>query len=73
VPRILKAAGVDRLTPHGLRHGSATVMLANGVPLKLIQAQLGHRSPTMTNRYAHVIRETQREALTSLDRVARRR
>lgn len=73
LPRILRAAGLERLTPHGLRHGSATLMLADGVPLKVIQAQLGHRSPTMTNRYAHLIRDTQREALKPLDRAASRR
>lgn len=71
LPRFLEAAGLGRLTPHGLRHGAATLMLADGASMEVIAAQLGHRSKTTTKRYAHVARTSQREALRSLDRAAR--
>jgi len=69
LPRILVDAGLDRLTPHLLRHGAATLMLADGHPMRVIAEQLGHRNPALTARiYAHVIPEAQRSAVSSLDR-----
>jgi integrase len=66
-PRILERAGLDHLTPHGLRHGAATLMTADGIPLPVIAKQLGHRSTNMTARYAHVVPEAQRSAIAALD------
>lgn len=73
VPRVLTAAGLDRLTPHGLRHGLATLMAGKGASLKLIGDQLGHLSPAMTNRYAHIVPEAQRAALQAAGRPVRKR
>lgn len=57
-PRILQDAGLARLNPHGTRHGVATMLLAQGVPMKHVSEQLGHRSITTTDRfYAHVAPE----------------
>lgn len=69
LPRILEAAGLPRLTPHGLRHGAATLMLSGGAPMRAIADQLGHRNPALTARvYAHVIPELQRAAVNLLQR-----
>lgn len=69
LPRILERAGLHRLTPHALRHGAATLMLADGHPMRVIAEQLGHRNPALTARvYAHVIPEAQRSAVASLER-----
>lgn len=69
LPRILSQAGLARLTPHALRHGAATLMLAGGVPMRVIAEQLGHRNPALTARiYAHVIPEAQRTAVGHLPR-----
>lgn len=66
-PRILVAAGLPRLTPHALRHGAATLMLADGVAMRTISEQLGHRNmSTTSDRYAHVVPEAQVRALGSL-------
>ncbi len=55
--------GLPRLTAHGLRHTSATLMLANGVPPKVAAERLGHADPTLfTNLYSHVTPTMQREA-----------
>jgi integrase len=44
-------------------------MLADGTPMRVIAEQLGHRNPAITARiYAHVIPESQRAALASLER-----
>lgn len=50
-----KAAGVKRIRIHDLRHSCASLLLANGVPLKHIQEWLGHSDFTTTaNIYAHL-------------------
>jgi len=41
---------------HGLRHASGSLALANGVPLTVVSAQLGHSRPHFTARvYSHVL------------------
>lgn len=66
-PRLLVAHGLPRLTPHGLRHGAATLMVAKGVHMRVVAEQLGHRNPALTARiYAHVLPEAQREAVKAL-------
>jgi integrase len=58
-----KEAGLPRLTSHGLRHTSATLMLASGVPPKVAAERLGHADPTLfTNLYSHVTPTMQRDA-----------
>jgi integrase len=55
--------GLPRLTAHGLRHTSATLMLATGVPPKVAAERLGHADPTLfTNLYSHVTPTMQRDA-----------
>lgn len=69
LPRILAAAGRERLAPHALRHGAATIMLAGGASMRVIAEQLGHRNPALTARiYAHVVPESQRAAVDLLER-----
>ena len=60
-------AGLPRLTAHGLRHTSATLMLDNGVPPKVAAERLGHADATLfMNLYSHVTPTMQREAADRL-------
>lgn len=69
LPLLLERAGLPRVTPHGLRHGAATLMVAGGVHMRVVAEQLGHRNPALTARvYAHVVPEVQREAVQALPR-----
>lgn len=62
VPEIATAAGLPRITPHGFRHGAATLLVSRGAHMRLIAAQLGHANPALTARiYAHVVPESARE------------
>ena len=48
-------AGKHRMRFHDLRHSCASLLLANGVPLKQIQEWLGHSDfSTTANIYAHL-------------------
>lgn len=61
--RLSEEIGVPRLTAHGLRHTSATLMLATGVPPKVAAERLGHADATLfTNLYSHVTPTMQRDA-----------
>ena len=44
--RACKAAGIAHYHPHDLRHRSASVQIARGVPVTLLAAQLGHSPGT---------------------------
>ena len=54
-PKLLDANGLRRIRFHDLRHSCASLMLANGVPMKQIQEWLGHSDfSTTANFYAHL-------------------
>jgi integrase/recombinase XerD len=51
-------AGIERhVTPHMLRHTVATLLLRNGVDIRVVQEFLGHTSIATTQRYTHVSKE----------------
>jgi integrase len=66
-PRLLERAGLPRMTVHQLRHGHATLLLAQGVPMRVIADQLGHADPGFTARvYSHVVPSMQNAAVKGL-------
>ncbi len=65
---IRKAAGLDSLRYHDLRHSAASAMLGAGIDVATTAAILGHSSPAVTLRvYSHSIPSRQREAAAMLD------
>jgi integrase len=46
--KLVAASGLPPVTLHGLRHGAATLALAAGADLKVVQDQLGHSTITLT-------------------------
>ena len=52
--KVSKAAGLETVNPHMLRHSFASHMVEHDVSTEMIQAMLGHRSPASTNLYMHV-------------------
>lgn len=50
--RVAAKAGItERISPHSLRHATATLLLDAGVPLRDVQRLLGHVDPRTTMRY----------------------
>ncbi|MBR6407447.1 MAG: site-specific integrase, partial [Clostridia bacterium] len=54
-PQYIQRHGIQKMRFHDLRHSCASLLLANGVPLKQIQEWLGHSDfSTTANIYAHL-------------------
>jgi site-specific recombinase xerD len=54
-PKFLKKNGLRVIRFHDLRHSCASMLLANGVPMKQIQDWMGHSDfSTTANIYAHL-------------------
>ncbi len=59
-----KKAKVPEIRLHDLRHTHATLMIAAGVPVKVVSERLGHSTPAFTMTvYQHVLPGMQREAV----------
>lgn len=62
--------GLPQMTPHGLRHLHASLLLAEGLPLPAVSQRLGHANTQVTaSVYAHALKGADRraaEALSSL-------
>lgn len=59
---ICKAAGIEGLRIHDLRHTYASVLASAGLSLPVIGALLGHTQPATTARYAHLFDDPLRAA-----------
>lgn len=66
---IFDSSDVKRITPHGLRHTHATILLMSEkrIPVAVIAKRLGN-TPQMINQiYGHVIAEVEEESVESFD------
>jgi integrase len=56
--RAISKAEIKRLTPHGLRHTFASLLLADGVPVPEVSALLAHKNSYVTWKvYAHFVKK----------------
>jgi integrase len=55
--KAVKEAGIKDFTFHDLRHTFASWLAMEGVPMSTIGKLLGHKTPYMTMRYAHLAPE----------------
>ncbi|CCG02160.1 tyrosine-type recombinase/integrase [Blastococcus saxobsidens] len=64
----VRAAGLDGLTPHALRHTAASLAIASGANVKVVQTMLGHQSATMTlDLYGHLLNDQLDEVADAMD------
>lgn len=61
--------GLPPMTPHGLRHLHASLLLDAGVPVTAVSARLGHANPNVTMQiYAHALRGQDAQAAQAIGR-----
>ena len=66
---VLKNNGLRKIRFHDLRHSCASLMLANGVQMKLIQEWLGHSDiGTTSNVYSHVDSESKKLSAAAISK-----
>jgi integrase len=67
------AAGVKRITFHGLRHGHITYLLRSGVPVHIVSARAGHARASITlDTYSHLMTGDDAAAAMQADEMLRR-
>jgi integrase len=64
--KVLKEAGISDFRFHDLRHAAASYLAMNGATQGELMAILGHKTPTMTRRYAHY---SQKHVATLMERM----
>ena len=71
--KVKKLAGLpDGFRLHDLRHTYATLLASSGrVDLYTLQRLLTHKSPQMTQRYAHLVEEALRKGTKTLEQIIR--
>ncbi|HMO53915.1 MAG TPA: tyrosine-type recombinase/integrase [Tepidiformaceae bacterium] len=69
-PKLLAKADLGPMRIHDLRHSAASLLLADGVPVKVVSEILGHVDVSTTLRiYAHVLEGAQEQAASYMERL----
>ena len=72
--RVAESVDLRLIRLHDARHGNATLLTAAGVAPRVVMEILGHSQISITmDVYTHVVQDTQREAMSHMDRLLRRR
>ncbi|MFJ8946334.1 tyrosine-type recombinase/integrase [Streptomyces sp. NPDC102395] len=72
--RVAQSTGLRVIRLHDARHGCATLLTAAGVAPRVVMEILGHSQISITmDVYTHVVQDTQREAISHMDRLLKRR
>jgi integrase len=67
--RLFVRIGIQDASFHSLRHTAASWLVMQGVDLYAVGQLLGHRTPRMTQRYAHLSPQYMAGAVGKLDSV----
>jgi integrase len=70
---VTRRAGITDFRFHDLRHTFASQLLMKGGSLKDVQELLGHKTMTMTLRYAHLSQDHKKEAINLLNGLTARK
>jgi integrase len=66
---LVQKSGVRRIRFHDLRHTCASLLLAQGVPPRVVMHVLGHSQVSITmDLYSHVMPTAVRDAAEAMDR-----
>jgi integrase len=67
--RLFASVGIQDASFHSLRHTAASWLVMKGVDLYTVGQVLGHRTPRMTQRYAHLSPQYMANAMAKLETV----
>lgn len=65
--RIIKKTGIKRITPHGLRHSHATILIGQRIPVKVIADRLGNTPQMILDIYGHSFKDLEEESVTAFE------
>ena len=60
---MIKVAGIKRITPHGLRHTHATILINQKVSVATVAKRLGNTAEEIHKTYGHSDDEADRQAV----------
>lgn len=66
---VLENSDLPSITPHGLRHTYASILIANKVPEVTVAKLIGDHPLTLKNVYAHSLQETEQDTVGLFDRI----
>ncbi|WP_400194669.1 tyrosine-type recombinase/integrase [Lysinibacillus telephonicus] len=66
---VLENSDLRDITPHGLRHTYASILIANKVPVVTVAKLIGDHPMTVSNVYAHSLQETEEETVELFDKI----
>lgn len=67
IDRIIKKTGYKRITPHGLRHTHATILIGQRIPVKVIADRLGNTPQMIMDIYGHSFSELEEESVIAFE------
>ncbi|MCL6612470.1 MAG: site-specific integrase [Peptococcaceae bacterium] len=69
-PKFLARHNLPHIKFHAMRHTSATLLIAEGIPLKNVSARLGHADTRTTDKiYAHALVSVDKKAAQAMDNI----
>lgn len=63
--RVTKKAELKDITPHGLRHTHATILISQRIPIKTISDRLGNTPEMVLKVYSHSFKELEEESVVA--------
>lgn len=65
--RLLKKSNLKRITPHGLRHTHATILISKRIPVKVIADRLGNTPQMILDIYGHSFKDLEEESVQAFE------
>lgn len=65
--RVFKKIGGKRITPHGLRHTHATLLISQRIPVKVIADRLGNTPQMILDIYGHSFKDLEEESVHAFE------
>lgn len=63
--RLFKKSAMKEITPHGLRHTHATILIGQRIPVKVIADRLGNTPQMIFDIYGHSFKKLEEESVTA--------